>query len=123
MMILTALLLGLPMLGATSTGHPMSLYLEFPPHTRYVQHAPFSWSTFAFLIAFALLLGGLFLSVYLPPRKGVTPPCTQAIFPGGAGCRAYSTFASGYWRGIDSVGLRRSKILRLLPYGLPTWFS
>src|SRR5271166_5216407 len=35
LMILTALLLGLPMLGATSTGHPISLYLEFPPHTRY----------------------------------------------------------------------------------------
>jgi hypothetical protein len=81
LMILTALLLGLPMLGATSTGHPMSLYLEFPPHTRYVQHAPFSWSTFAFLIAFALLLGGLFLSVYLPPRKGSHPTVYSGHFP------------------------------------------
>src|SRR6476620_3606642 len=83
LMILTALLLGLPMLGATSTGHPMSLYLEFPPHTRYVQHAPFSWFAFALLTALALLvlLGALIFSLYLPRREGNARAAAQVHFP------------------------------------------
>jgi len=40
------------MLGAISTGRQMSRYLEFPPHTRYVQHTHFSWSAFALISAF-----------------------------------------------------------------------
>jgi hypothetical protein len=81
LMILTAMLLGLPMLGATSTGHPISLYLEFPPHTRYVQHAPFSWSAFALLVTLALLVGALFISLYLPRREGSCPITVPVRFP------------------------------------------
>ena len=40
--ILATLLLGLPLLGVILDGQPLSRYLEFPPKTRYVQHAPFS---------------------------------------------------------------------------------
>jgi hypothetical protein len=69
LIILTALLLGLPMLGATWTGHPMSLYLQFPPHTLYVRHAPFSWSAFALQISVAVLVGALFVFLYLPRGK------------------------------------------------------
>ena len=43
---LTAMLLGLPVLGVMLAGHPLSRYLEFPPQTRYVQPAPFSWKVF-----------------------------------------------------------------------------
>jgi hypothetical protein len=78
---LTALLLGLPMLGATSTGHPMSLYLEFPPHTRYVQHAPFSWSAFVLFVTLAFLIGALFISLYLPRPQGDRPMAVQVRFP------------------------------------------
>jgi hypothetical protein len=81
LLILTALLLGLPMLGATSSGHPMSLYLEFPPHTRYVQHAPFSWSAFALLVTLALVVGVLFISLYLPRRERSAPVISQGCFP------------------------------------------
>jgi hypothetical protein len=80
LLILTALLLGLPMLGATSTGHPISRYLEFPPHTRYVQHAPFSWSAFALLVTLALLMGVAFIS-HLPRREGSGPMTGQVHFP------------------------------------------
>ena len=73
LMILTALLIGLPMLGATSTGHPMALYLEFPPHTRYVQHAPFSWSAFALIVTLALLVGALFISFVSAEARGWLP--------------------------------------------------
>jgi hypothetical protein len=46
LIILTAMLLGLPVLGVTLANHPLSRYLEFPPQTRYVQPAPFSWKVF-----------------------------------------------------------------------------
>jgi hypothetical protein len=48
------MLLGLPLLGVLTAGYPVARYLEFPPRTRYVAHAPFSWLAFA-LIAFSLL--------------------------------------------------------------------
>jgi hypothetical protein len=71
LIILTALLIGLPMLGATSTGHAISLYLEFPPHTRYVQHAPFSWSVFVLVATGALFAAAAFIFLYRPCRREV----------------------------------------------------
>jgi hypothetical protein len=47
------LVLGLPLLGVLWAGEPLGRYLEFPPHTSYVQHEPFSWPVF---IALALLI-------------------------------------------------------------------
>src|SRR5919106_362378 len=45
--ILTAsLLVGLPLLGVAMAGKPVAMYLEFPPLTRYVEHAPFSDGVF-----------------------------------------------------------------------------
>lgn len=79
--ILTILLIGLPMLGAISTGHPMSMYLEFPPHTRYVQHAPFSWSAFTVIGICALLALGLFLFLYLPRRPEAAQIDTRRHLP------------------------------------------
>ena len=43
---LSVLLLGLPLLGVTLAGQPLSPYLEFPPRTRLVEHAVFSWPAF-----------------------------------------------------------------------------
>src|SRR6516162_3228687 len=71
LIILTALLIGLPILGATSAGYPISLYLEFPPHTRYVQHAPFSWSVFMLVGTGALLAVAAFIYLYRPRRGEV----------------------------------------------------
>ncbi len=53
-LILAAMLLGLPMLGGWVAGYPIARYLEFPPQTRYVIHAPFSWLAFT-AIAFSIL--------------------------------------------------------------------
>jgi hypothetical protein len=44
--ILSVMLLGLPLLGVILAGFPVHRYLEFPPHSRYVLHAPFSWWVF-----------------------------------------------------------------------------
>lgn len=44
--VLAGMLLGLPFLGIVLKGLPLRHYLEFPPQTRYVIHAPFSWPVF-----------------------------------------------------------------------------
>jgi len=40
------MLVGLPLLGVILAGKPAGGYLSFPPLTRYVRHAPFSWYVF-----------------------------------------------------------------------------
>ena len=45
--VLTGMLIGLPLLGVMCAGADIRRYLEFPPVTRYVSHAPFSWPVFA----------------------------------------------------------------------------
>ncbi len=49
--LLAGMLLGLPLLGLWLAGIPIHVYLEFPPHTRYVRHASFSWPMFGFYSA------------------------------------------------------------------------
>lgn len=51
-------LLGLPLVGVFLKGEPLTNYTEFPPVTRYVEHAAFSWPMFIF---FSLVAAGLFL--------------------------------------------------------------
>jgi hypothetical protein len=58
---LAAMLTGLPLLGVWLAGRPLDPYFEFPPQTRFVPPAPFSWAAFflyAALIAAALLMLG-----------------------------------------------------------------
>lgn len=58
--LLSVILLGLPLLGVALTGAAVEAYLEFPPRTRFVEHAPFSWGGFALMGLLSLLLfGGL----------------------------------------------------------------
>jgi hypothetical protein len=46
LIVLTAMLLGLPLFGVFLTDKPIDRYLEFPPRTHYVHHEPFSWVAF-----------------------------------------------------------------------------
>ena len=63
--ILTPTLLFLPLLGVICTHRAPWPYLEFPPRTRYVLHAPFSWAAFIGLSLFVAFM--------------VAPFCIQAI--------------------------------------------
>jgi hypothetical protein len=81
LIILTALLLGLPMLGATSTGHPISLYFGFWPYTSYVLQAPFSWSVFVAIGTGALFAGAVFIFLYRPCRCEVRVHAGRRRFP------------------------------------------
>lgn len=49
-------LIGLPLLGIVIGGMDVPAYLEFPPLTRYVKHALFSWWAFAIFGAIDLLM-------------------------------------------------------------------
>ena len=60
-LLLAAMLLGLPLLGVVLVGRPLSLYLEFPPQTRHIVHAPFSWGVFAVYCAVILFMTTPFL--------------------------------------------------------------
>ncbi len=54
--IMAAMLLGLPPAGIALNGGDVRAYLEFPPITRFVPHAPFSWAVFSLFAAIDLLL-------------------------------------------------------------------
>ncbi len=56
---LGCLFLGLPLLGVLITDRPLALYFEFPPKTKYIDHAPFSWMIF-------FLIGGFTLTIITP---------------------------------------------------------
>lgn len=70
---------GAPLLGLALAGEPVSLYLEFPPRTKFVEHAPFSWAAFAVFSLPALAAAGLYLVglAHAKPR----PPSPARHFP------------------------------------------
>ncbi len=72
------LLAGLPLLGILAAGENLSLYWEFPPLTRYVAHAPFSWPLFAALVLLGMLVAGVFLV-----QMGRGPANAPAMTTGG----------------------------------------
>jgi len=51
---LAVMLLGLPLAGVLIAGFPVDRYFEFPPRTRYIQHAPFSWPAFFIFVLLIL---------------------------------------------------------------------
>jgi hypothetical protein len=51
-----ALLIGMPLLGVRLSGGAIAPYLEMPPRTDFVLHAPFSWPAFLGLAAFLALI-------------------------------------------------------------------
>lgn len=93
---LTLAILGLPLLGVAIQGNPISQYLEFPPRTRYVAHAPFSWLAFW---AYAAVTAGF-----------VTPFVRQSLrAPRTSGDKARPSRAFPWW-GWLSLG-----------FGLTAW--
>ena len=56
------MLIGLPLLGAWVVGLPLGPYLEFPPQTRFIRHAGFSWPAF---VCMSALIVAMILPVLL----------------------------------------------------------
>lgn len=68
------MLIGLPLAGCFLAGQPIRQYLEFPPQTRYVAHAPFSVLAFLLYALFTLLIVGLFVTAGLSKPTMKTSP-------------------------------------------------
>ena len=71
--LIIVLLIGLPLLGVFLAGKPIHRYLEFPPVTQYVEHAPFSWGVFLSLSLFvaAVLIWGMTGSLHAQRPGGI----------------------------------------------------
>lgn len=67
--VLFAMLLGLPLTGIVISGHSPARYLEFPPQTRYIQHAAFSWIFFLCLAVFIVPVVIFLLAPLLRQRR------------------------------------------------------
>jgi len=81
LIVLSALLLGLPLLGVALAGRPVAPYLHFPPRTRFVEHAGFDWQVFGFTLlasAFAMVVVARLLRAGFGTRELRTEP---APFP------------------------------------------
>ena len=78
---LLALLLGLPLLGVALAGKPVAQYLEFPPVTSYVEHAPFKWPVFAGLAICILAVVAPFLGRVRSSRQPACPVSSGRAFP------------------------------------------
>ena len=79
LLILLAMLLGLPLLGVYVAGLPVSLYFQFPPKTSYVMHAPFSWTAF---IAYAVVIAAVlifFIFHLLKTKEGISRGDSQPV--------------------------------------------
>ncbi len=83
-LVLLLLLLGLPLAGVWIFGHDIAIYLEFPPRTQHVAHAPFSWPVF---IGLALVILGVMLPFLFqigrtcPPSAPRTDRRSSSTFP------------------------------------------
>jgi hypothetical protein len=80
--LLLFLLVGLPLLGVSLAGQPIQPYLEFPPETRSVRHAPFSWPMFLGLgLLIALTLVPLVLRIARSRPGRPEPILVARAFP------------------------------------------
>ncbi len=87
-----ALLIGMPLLGVRLAGGPLAPYLEMPPRTDFVTHAPFSWPVFLGLALFIVIvimpfvlkiISGLRIANSIPTTDDteVVPPLSNTGLP------------------------------------------
>ena len=76
-----SLLIGAPLMGLVAAGRPVQPYLEFPPQTRFVTHAPFSWTAFAVIGLLVIVCSWplVRLAAGTPPQE--TPRIRRHAFP------------------------------------------
>lgn len=75
------LLVILPLAGLYVADIPFQKYLEFPPRTRYVAHAEFSWGVFIALAIFVLAVFAPLCFKVLISKPNSTPKIQKGFFP------------------------------------------
>ena len=96
--IMSCLLLGLPLTGVMLAGRPAGRYLEFPPVTRFIDHAPFSWTAFAVFTLLIVLSVSPFI-IRAVMKKVDAPRTAMRPFPwwGWTACAALALFWTLAW--------------------------
>ncbi len=113
------LLLGLPLLGVSLDGRSLGQYLEFPPRTRYVEHAGFSWLVFLLMASATVAVVGPFLLAVIRARGARDTARAQGRFPAWGWCGVALTLAGwvAAWTRLPALGM-------LQPFTfLPLWFG
>lgn len=81
-LILTIMLLGPPLAGIWLAGHDPALYLEFPPLTQHVEHAPFCWLAFIGLVIAIVTVAFPFTSrIAMANALAIRKPTMHRTYP------------------------------------------
>ena len=81
LLIMGAMLFGLPLVGVVLAGHAAGPYLQFPPLTRDVSHAPFSWIAFAAVAGVVVLFVTPFVRQCYRCRTEAESVAPVGVFP------------------------------------------
>ncbi len=113
------MLIGLPLAGVWLTGNDIATFLEFPPHTQYVEHAPFSWPVFIGLAIIILVVVLPFINqIFKHNVPGSWIPATDSAAQTVAGGGDPGHFP---WWGWIALGLGGH--FWILAWTRQTWFS
>jgi hypothetical protein len=104
--ITSLLLLGLPLLGVVLSGRSLTPYLDFPPLTRYVVPAPFSWYAFSF---------------WLLCIAGAIMPCGRRVLRARTSLRAWAPPHCFPWWGWGGLGI--GLVTWILAWSRFSWFA
>ncbi len=88
------LLVGAPLIGLLAAGRPLAPYLEFPPQTRFVAHAPFSWMAFVLIGLLVLVCTWPLVRLIGGAAGSVSPSAIRRSFPWWGWCGVGSLAAS-----------------------------
>lgn len=80
-LVVLSLVGGLPLLGVAFVGQPLTPYLEFPPQTRSVEHAAFSWPMFVGLVFLIVLTVGPIMLRVMRSAVFAREPVRPFAFP------------------------------------------
>jgi len=101
------MLLGLPFLGIVLAGYPVFRYLEFPPKTQYVSHAPFSWTAFS---AYTFFVVAVVMPLLIRTIRSIRQPKTAGA----------TVFPFPWW---GRLGIATGTIFWILAWTRFDWFS
>lgn len=94
LVVAVPLLLGLPLLGVALGGRTLEPYFDFPPLTRYVEHADFSWIVFLFIGSIVIAAVSPFLFTVLRAQGVRSATRTSSRFPIWGWCGVALTLAA-----------------------------
>jgi hypothetical protein len=81
-LLMAVMLVGLPPLGVWLAGNHLTGYFEFPPRSRTVENAPFSWAIFSAYAAFiAATVGPLLVRALRSGRRKPPGAAVASVFP------------------------------------------